>query len=540
MRRFLWIIATIITCLAAHADVYDNMRLIDKTLYCLENFYVDTVDTDKLSEVAIRAMLKELDPHTDYLTPEQVKQMNENLGAGFEGIGIIYRMDADTLFVIGVTPDGPSAKAGILPGDQILSVGDSILCSRGLSTQQIQKLLRGPKGTKALLKVKRQGIRRPLKFDVVRDRVPINSIECAYMLTPTVGYIYISRFASTTPAEMNRAIRQLTEQGMKDLIIDLQDNGGGYLQSAVSLAEFFLPSDELVVYTDGRNNPRREYRTSDFLTAPETFEGRIVVIINEQSASASEIFAGCIQDLDRGVVIGRRSFGKGLVQQPVELGNGAMIRLTVSHYFTPSGRCIQKPYDKGNKKEYERDILRRFEHGELQNADSTHFSNELKHQTRHGRNVYGGGGIMPDVFVPLDTTRLSPLHRALQRSGTLTKYVANYYRLNVVDMCATYQAPEVFLEQFEVSDKMIEDLLNMAKNDSVSLVINTDPQQLDSILVVMKQNNLLRLHLKAQIANDLFRAGIYTRLMNTESVYCKTALDILNDTKKYHSILTEK
>ena len=329
----------------AKADLRTSATTLQQLLSAIHYLYVDSADLDKLSEAGVKAMLKELDPHSTYADEAEVKAMEENLGGNFQGIGVRYTLETDTIFIINTVVGGPSEKVGILAGDRIITVNDSIIAGIKLTTTDVQKRLRGPKGSHVKLGILREGEKDLIQFDVTRDDIPVYSIDAAYMATPTVGYIQVSRFAQTTPEEIGIALDKLTAQGMQDLIIDLQNNGGGYLQSAVEMANFFIKEGNLIVYTQGRNDKSRKYYTSN----GKKFEGKIVVLVDEESASASEIFAGAIQDLDRGVIVGRRTFGKGLVQRPIELPNGGMVKLTVAHYYTPSGRCIQKPYQKGKR-----------------------------------------------------------------------------------------------------------------------------------------------------------------------------------------------
>lgn len=512
------------------ADIYSSMKTFNSALLCLDNRYVDTVNVDALTESAIKAMLKELDPHSTYLSAKEVEQMNEGLGGSFEGIGVRYQMENDTLLVINTVSGGPSEKVGILAGDRIIMVGDSTIAGQKYNTNEIQRRLRGPKGSVVDLGVMRQGEQQLLWFKVERDKIPVYSVDASYMVSPDVGYIRLARFAQTTPEEVDKAMGKLDQLGMKHLIIDLQDNGGGYLNSAVDLANLFLPSSELVVYTQGRSDGHRKYLTRHLF---EHFKGRIVVLINEQSASASEILAGCLQDLDRGVIVGRRSFGKGLVQSPIRLPNGGMIRLTISHYYTPSGRCIQKPYTKGDQKSYNEDILNRFKQGELQYADSIDFADSLKFYTRNGRTVYGGGGIMPDFFVPLDTTSYTKPHRAVNAKGSLNKFVVQYFKNHQRDLHQQYPTIDDFLNSetgFKVTDEMVSGIIEQAKNDSAQI------DELDSLYT----NNLFRSQVAAYLANDLYENGAYNRIMNPTSDMFNEALAIINDERRYNEFLKLK
>ena len=512
---------------SAQADIYSDLKTLSTVIYNLDARYVDTVNTSQLTEVAIRAMLKELDPHSTYLNARETREMTEGLGGSFEGIGVRYQMENDTLLVINTVPGGPSEKVGILAGDRIVMVGDSSIAGQKFPTTEIQRRLRGPKHSIVDLGVNRPGERQMLWFRVERDKIPVHSIDASYLIAPGIGYIRLSRFGQTTPEEVSDAMDQLELQGMKDLIIDLQDNGGGYLNAAVELANLFLPNDELVVYTQGRSDGRREYTTRHL--SPH-FRGRLCVLIDEQSASASEIFAGCIQDYDRGILVGRRSFGKGLVQSPILLPNGGMVRLTVSHYYTPSGRCIQKPFTKGDKQSYDEDLLNRLHSGELLSADSIHLADSLRYYTRSGRIVYGGGGIMPDLFVPLDTTRLTRAHRAVIAKGSINRFVIQYFKQHQAQMHRQYPSLDDFLARgtgYQLTDDVIDGVLDQALRDSV---------QTDS-LESLRTNDVFRQQLLAYLANDLYESGAYVRIMNRSSNVVQEGLRLLADDRRYQSLL---
>ena len=385
---------------------------------------VDTVDEGKLVEDAIRGMLEKLDPHSSYADPEEVKAMNEPLQGNFEGIGVQFNMVDDTLLVIQPVSKGPSEKVGIMAGDRIVLVNDTAVAGVKMKKEEIMRRLRGPKGTKVDLGIVRRGVAEVLKFTVKRDKIPVHSIDAVYMLRPGVGYIRIGNFGATTHGEFLQAIEKLRDEGMKDLVLDLQDNGGGYLQAAVDVAGELLRKGDLIVYTEGRQFPRMEYKARG---SGSFRDGRVFVLVNEFTASAAEIVSGAVQDQDRGVVIGRRTFGKGLVQRPVGLPDGSMLRLTIAHYYTPAGRCIQKPYTKGDLEDYALDFDNRLKHGELTNRDSIHFADSLKFYTlKEHRAVYGGGGIMPDVFVPRDTTDYTPYFNQVLNHGYTYQFAFQY------------------------------------------------------------------------------------------------------------------
>lgn len=492
----------------------------------IEQCYVDTVNTDNLAEEAIKAMLATLDPHSTYSDPEETKELTTPLDGNFSGIGIQFNMLNDTLYVIQTTSGGPSEKVGILPGDRLIQAGDSILSGVKRPNSSIIKLLRGPKGTAVNLKVLRKGVAQPIDFLVVRDDIPVYSIDAAYMADPTTGYIRLSRFAESTPGEISQAMAKLRRQGMKNLVIDLQDNGGGLLGSAIDLGARFLNRDDMVVYTMSPSMGQHFYVTE---RDGEFKDGRVVVLVNQYSASASEITAGAIQDHDRGVVVGRRTFGKGLVQRPFPFPDGSMIRLTVAKYHTPSGRCIQKPYERGKGDEYRKDILHRYEAGEFTSADSIHFSDSEKYATlRTGRTVYGGGGVMPDIFVPVDTTGYSDYYRDLTAKGILNRLAISYVDDNRKELKKLYPTEQSFLDGFKVTPQMIDDLVRLGETDSIKPV----PEQLEVSRATIEAI------LKGIIGRDLFETQTYFKVVNPvlNPVYLR-GLEIINDPEEYHRLL---
>ncbi len=523
MKHTLFAALLAMTALAsARAQTGDEaMRKLQMAQFAITNLYVDTVDEHKLVEEAITGMLSGLDPHSTYNNAEEVKQMNEPLQGNFEGIGVQFQMVEDTLLVIQPVGSGPSEKAGILAGDRIVAVNDTAIAGVKMSTDEIMARLRGPKGTEVRLTVVRRGFDEPLQFTVKRDTIPILSLDAAYMIQPGTGYIRINRFGASTGEEFDEALKKLLSQGMKELILDLQGNGGGYLNAAIDLANEFLGQKELIVYTEGRAS-----RRSEFLAKGNgRFQiGRLVVLVDEYSASASEIVTGAVQDWDRGVVVGRRSFGKGLVQRPVDLPDGSMIRLTVARYYTPAGRCIQKPYSdpdgKSDIETYRRDLLERYNHGELMYADSIHFPDSLKYRTKRlGRTVYGGGGIMPDFFVPIDTARYTDYHRNLVAKGVIVKTTTKYIEENRKTLQARYKQFDRFNKEFEVTDGLLSALREAA--DKVDIPF--DEAQYEESLP------LLSLQLKALIARDLWDTGEYYQVMNEANDSVNQALKVLGE-----------
>ena len=493
----------------------------------INNLYVDSVDEQKLVEDGIRGMIEKLDPHSAYSTAKETKAMNEPLQGSFEGIGVQFNMVEDTLLVIQPVLGGPSEKVGILAGDRIVTVNDSAIAGVKMSKEEIMKRLRGKKGTKVELGIVRRGINGHLKFTVTRDKIPVHTLDAAYMIRPEVGYIRIGSFGATTFDEFMDAYRKLQDQHATSLILDLQDNGGGYLQSAVQIANQFLQHGDLIVYTQGRSVPRQEFKAEgNGLLIPTSSSAagtqgealpRVIVLVNEYTASAAEIVSGAIQDQDRGIVIGRRTFGKGLVQRPIEFSDGSMIRLTVAHYYTPSGRCIQKPYVKGESKEYAEDIEKRFKHGELYSADSIHFEDSLKTYTlRRHRPVYGGGGIMPDIFVPLDTLQYTPLHRQLAAKSIIINANLQYVDQNRKQLQSRYKTFEQFNREFEVPQALIDKIKAQAEKDKIKIK-NPDEEWQQTM-------PMLRTQLKALIARDLWDMSEYFAIMNQQNHIVQRAL----------------
>ena len=493
------------------------LRKLQFAEMAITNLYVDSVDEKKLAEDAIRGMLDKLDPHSSYMTPKEVKESNEPLNGNFEGIGVQFNMIEDTLLVIQPVTNGPSEKAGIIAGDRIVSVNDTAIAGVKMSKEEIMKRLRGPKGTKVHLGIVRQGIKDLLKFTITRAKIPVKSIDATYMIRPGIGYIRIGNFGANTHQEFLESMEKLHSQGMEHLILDLQENGGGYLKAAVDIANEFLGKGDLIVYTEGRRVPRTEY-TAD---GDGIFtKGKVVVLVDGYTASAAEIVTGAIQDHDRGIVVGRRTFGKGLVQRPIDLPDGSMIRLTIAHYYTPSGRCIQKPYKKGDNKDYAMDMLNRLKSGELTNADSVHFADSLKYETlREHRTVYGGGGIMPDEFVPLDTTIYTKYHRELAAKSIIIqqnlRYVDNHRRelqnrwTDFADFKANYEVPQHLVDTI------------VAEGEKQGVKPRDDAEKEKTI-------PYLRVQLKALIARDLWDMSEYFSVFNESSAMVKKGLEAIN------------
>ena len=492
------------------------MRKLQIAEMAITNLYVDSVDEKKLVEDGIRGMIEKLDPHSSYSTAKETKQMNEPLQGSFEGIGVQFNMVQDTLLVIQPIVNGPSERVGILAGDRIVSVNDTAIAGVKMSKEDIMKWLRGVKGSKVKLGIVRRGIAGTLKFTVIRDKIPVKTLDAAYMIRPQVGYIRIGSFGLTTYNEFMDAVEGLKVLGMKDLILDLQENGGGYLMAAVQIANEFLHHDDLIVYTQGRRVPRQDYRADG---KGKLVDGKVLVLINEYSASAAEIVTGAIQDQDRGEVVGRRSFGKGLVQRPIDFADGSMIRLTIAHYYTPSGRCIQKPYKKGEALDYAMDIEKRFKHGELYSADSIHFADSLKYKTlRKQRIVYGGGGIMPDYFVPLDTTLYTQFHRQLAARSYIINANLKYIDNNRKQLKKQFATFGDFNARYEVPQSFVDDVLQMAAKDKIK------PKDDKELQATLPQ---LRRQLKALVARDLWDMSEYFQVINETNPIVEKAVELM-------------
>ena len=492
------------------------MRKLQIAEMAITNLYVDSVDEKKLVEDGIRGMIEKLDPHSSYSTAKETKQMNEPLQGSFEGIGVQFNMVQDTLLVIQPIVNGPSERVGILAGDRIVSVNDTAIAGVKMSKEDIMKWLRGVKGSKVKLGIVRRGIAGTLKFTVIRDKIPVKTLDAAYMIRPQVGYIRIGNFGLTTYNEFMDAVEGLKVLGMKDLILDLQENGGGYLMAAVQIANEFLHHDDLIVYTQGRRVPRQDYRADG---KGKLVDGKVLVLINEYSASAAEIVTGAIQDQDRGEVVGRRSFGKGLVQRPIDFADGSMIRLTIAHYYTPSGRCIQKPYKKGEALDYAMDIEKRFKHGELYSADSIHFADSLKYKTlRKQRIVYGGGGIMPDYFVPLDTTLYTQFHRQLAARSYIINANLKYIDNNRKQLKKQFATFGDFNVRYEVPQSFVDDVLQMAAKDKIK------PKDDKELQATLPQ---LRRQLKALVARDLWDMSEYFQVINETNPIVEKAVELM-------------
>ncbi|MDQ3049624.1 MAG: S41 family peptidase [Bacteroidota bacterium] len=492
-------------------------RKLDALLQMIEYTYVDSSNQEALTETAITAILKDLDPHSVYIPAKDLKEQNEPLVGKFEGVGIQFNIFEDTIMVTQTIPGGPSEKIGIRAGDRIVKIDNELVAGTKIANSDVMKKLRGDKGTKVTVAIFRRDEKNLLDFEITRDKIPLFSVDAAYMSTPEIGYIKISRFADTTVDEFREALAKLKGKGMTALILDLTGNGGGYLNRAIELADEFLSDNKKIVYTEGRTSTKQEYFSSPI----GGFEkGKLIVLIDEGSASASEIVSGAVQDWDRGLIIGRRSFAKGLVQKPFPLPDGSAVRLTVARYYTPSGRCIQKSYQEGDE-EYEMDLSNRFKHGELYNADSIKFDDSLKFYTQAKRIVYGGGGIMPDIFVPLDTSMNSKYHNDLVRKSVMYEFALSYTDNNRKQLMTKYPDIVAFRNNFLVDDKLINDVI--AYGDKKGVVKDSAG--------LATSYKLLQVQLKALIARDLWNTDAYWQVINDINPFYSKAMESMkNDT----------
>jgi len=504
--------------------VNDQVFKFSRFLRVLSGTYVEPVNESELVEKAIVEILAQLDPHSAYISKDDVAAMNEPLEGNFDGIGIEFNIFHDTLIVVNPVPGGPSEKVGVLAGDRIVMVDGKNIASIGLKNNDVFKLLRGPKGTKVALTVNRTGVEEKLEFMIVRDKIPIFSIDAAYMAAPGVAYIKVSRFALNTVDEYLEAWNKLKPYAPKGLILDLRGNGGGYLNTAIALSDQFLPEGKLLLYTEGNSAPRYDYQS----TSLGNFEkGALVILIDEGSASASEITAGAIQDWDRGIILGRRSFGKGLVQNQIPLPDGSLVRITVARYHTPTGRVIQRPYKNGNIEKYYQDFYKRFSDGELNSADSIQFPDSLRFLTlENKRAVYGGGGIMPDIFVPVDTTFYTEFYGKLIRKGIFNQFVVSYVDKNRKSLAIKNPNFQAFEKSFSVEGDVMSGLLQMAKDNSITW---TDDD-------LAKSGGVIKVIVKGLIAQQLFTTSEYFQVVNKENdpTYSK-ALEVIANWKKYNA-----
>lgn len=499
------------------------MMKFREVLTYIEKDYVDAVDSEDLVETAINTMLEKLDPHSVYIPAKDLKLANSQLEGEFDGIGIEFSLIRDTIHVIAPLSGGPSEKVGLLSGDKIIKVDDKTVAGVGITNREVFDKLRGPKGTEVQLGIKRKGTNELKNFTIIREKIPQNSIDVSYMIDHEVGYIKVSRFSATTYEEFKTALTTLKGVGLKKLVIDLQGNPGGYLGAAFNMADELISENKMIVYTDGKDS---QYDSEYRARKKGLFEkGSVVILIDEGSASASEIVAGAIQDNDRGIIVGRRSFGKGLVQMPIDLSDGSELRLTISRYYTPSGRSIQKPYKNGADPDYKTDLLNRFEHGELFNADSIKFNDSLKFETGKGRIVYGGGGIMPDYFVPIDTSMNTEYFRNLFENNVVKEYTINYVQKNQKQLESTKL--EDFLKNFEVTSAMMKDFTALASSSGV--VYNEKQYETSS--------ELIKLNIKANIAKSQWNNEGFYKVYNETNEILKEGLGLFDQAEELAQVI---
>ena len=527
MKKSLLLAFAVMLTLGAIAErIPSSISKLLNAEYAIKSCYVDSVDENKLVEDAIIGMLEKLDPHSQFTTAKETQELEEPLQGEFSGIGIQFNLKQDTLYVIQTIPNGPSERVGMLPGDRIIYVNDTTIAGVKIKNTDIQKKLRGKKGTKVTVKVKRGNNPELITFVITRDKIPLHSVDAAYMLDEKTGYIKISSFGAKTYNEMIDKLHLLKKQGMRQLVVDLSDNGGGYMDAAIQMVNEFLDDEQLIVYTEGLNQSRAEAKANG---RGEFKDMKLVVIMSQYSASASEIFAGAIQDWDRGLVLGRRSFGKGLVQRPFKFEDGSMMRLTVARYHTPSGRCIQKPYVKGDKKGYDADLLTRYNAGEYYNIDSIQFNDSLKYTSlKNHRVVYGGGGIMPDVFVPVDTTEYSKYYRDMLAKGVIYQFALDYVDKNRKALKSSYSNVEKFEQFFSLSDDDMQAFIAAGEKEKVAF---NEEQYATS-------KEVFKCYLKGLIARDLYTEdNAFNIIVNHRNRDLQEALRLINDTSRYQSLL---
>ncbi len=498
---------------SAHASG-DMSSKLNQVMRYIDQDYVDTVDLEELSTSAITELLQSLDPHSYYIPVEKYDAVNDPLEGNFDGIGVEFRITDDTIMIVNPLGGGPSEKLGIMAGDRIVKVDTTAVAGVGVNNQMVMKLLKGPKGTKVNVAILRPGQKDLLDFTITRDKIPLHSVESAYLLDEQTGYIKITRFAKNTHEEFLAAAKKLRENGMKNIIVDLRNNGGGFLTSATQLADEFLGKNKMIVYTEGKSRPKQEFYATSRGNLEET---PVVILVNEGSASASEILAGAIQDNDRGYVVGRRSFGKGLVQEGIQWPDGSAIRLTVARYFTPTGRSIQKSYEDGLEA-YNNEAYERFSTGEMQSEDSIHFEDSLKFVTPGGKVVYGGGGIMPDVFVPVDTADVSDYFGRLNYRGIFFQFGFEYVDQHRSALTDKYGSPEDFINQFAVDSQLMEEFVAFAVDKGIE-------EDEEGLLLSL---SLIKNRIKATVGRNVYGEEVFYPVVNEMDNTIKAALEVLN------------
>jgi len=530
VRKFLMTFTAIcFALLPAKSQFSDQSLKLIEVFDKISRFYVDTINEKSYIEKVIVQMLHELDPHSSYLSSEEVKAMQEPLDGNFEGIGVSFNVLKDTIFIVNTISGGPSERIGIRAGDRILKIDNVNVAGIGITNNDVMKKLKGKKGTKVTVSIKRRGVSGLIDFVIIRDEIPIYSIDASYMVDEKTGYIKLSRFSMTSMKEFNDAMEKLRKQGLTNLILDLSGNGGGYLKVAVDLADQFINGRKMLVYTEGSKNPRRNY----YSTENGDFQnGRLIIMIDEGSASASEIVAGAVQDWDRAVIVGRKSFGKGLVQQPFPLSDGSMIRLTVAKYYTPTGRLIQKPYSEGFDA-YSKDLIKRYNSGELVSSDSITFPDSLRYNTLGlKRVVYGGGGIMPDYFVPIDTSHYSDYYRNLISRGIYNQFILNYEDRHRNELKSKYPGFEKYISDFQVTDEILRQLITYAEKEGLKLSSSKEGMKYTE-KDYERSKEMISLLIKSYIARDLWTSTEFYRIFNEKDPIFLKSVEILNNPELY-------
>ncbi len=524
-RIYIAIIAVLVAGNICGQQMFTDQTLkIARTMALVDAFYVDSTDQEMLTEKAIKEILKNLDPHSAYFSVEEVKEMNEGLEGNFKGIGIQFNILYDSIIVIAPIPGGPSEKAGLRAGDRIITIEDEKVAGVGITTTGVRKRLLGEKGSKVTVGIYRRGVKGITPYTIIRDRIPVNSLDASYIITEGVGYIKLNKFAATTQKEFSDAVKDLLNKNMLHLIIDLRGNTGGYLESAIRISDHLFAEKKMIVYLEGLKTPRQEL---DSRGNGDLASSRIVILVDEGSASASEILAGALQDYDRGLIVGRRTFGKGLVQNGFYMQDGSMVRLTIARYYTPTGRLIQRPYEDGLE-EYIRDYYSRFSNGELISADSISFPDSLKYKTLvNGREVFGGGGIMPDIFVPLDTAWYSDYYRDLISTNAITEFTLDYVDHNRNSLIRKYKSFDKFKSDFEFSDNEIKTFIEKAESMGAKF---------DNDQYLISKNQIFKI-LKGLVARDLWDMSEYYEIVNKDDTALLKAVDLISDKSLYNALL---
>lgn len=523
MKKFLAVTLSFIAFATIAQPVPKGFNKFDEVYGKVALYYVDKINNDELMDAAIVAMLEKLDPHSTYISKEEVEDANQAIVGSFVGIGVRFQVFKDTFTVVQTIPGGPSEKVGLMAGDKLIRVNGEVIAGVKMKNAEIRKRLMGDLNTKVKVEVQRKGQSSPIEFTITRDKIPVNSVDAYYMIDKTIGYIKLNSFSKTTTEETENAIAELKKQGMKDLILDLQNNGGGLLTAAHELADQFLSGDKLIVYSEGRAQSRQELKAGK----KNAFEkGRLVILTNESSASASEIVSGAIQDWDRGLIVGRRTFGKGLVQRPMNLSDGSQIRLTIARYYTPSGRFIQKPYEEG-KDNYRKDLVNRFEHGEYYHKDSIKLNDSLKVQTLiTKRTVYSGGGVMPDIFVPYDTTGITPFFKEIIRKGAIGPYIAEYVNNNRTQLNQQYPQFEQFEKTFQLDESFMTDFFTYAEKEH-GVTFNKEEYE--------TSRKLLTTNMKAVFAQHIYGVERFYQIINQNNEILHRAVEALQSNEYKNS-----